>query len=1533
MNEQQTPLYVLKLRRKQDWDSKLLRLRVGWTLKLVVAPGIYAENVRVFTEFPAEGELYSRGKLRELTWISKGNQPCWDPDRYIVLPLIAAGAFRLVWTFDNNSTGPLEGHGYFVVDPDLGYSPDSISCQTVITKLLGPLTQWRSRLAVSHNCGYNMIHFTPPQQLGSSRSAYSISNQLRLDLSYLPPGRQFSEVPVTFTNRCNQQKTLNVDSAFLEVRQELQNLRHQCGILSIVDVVWNHTSFDTPWLIQHPEAGYNLMNSPHLRPAYALDVVLSQFSQEIVNGDWENVGLHPTISSEHDIQMICSRLTDSVLPRAKLWEYFSVDVEVIVKDFKNSVYHLNGGEHARPEGKFLSIVQDPQYRRLGSTVDATLTLELFNIYQPDTVCFEERIEQCCTELRSELRKLNYEVEHRVQGQLHQAVQNLAASMRYQFLEHHGPRRRKFTLTDRYFVVAGGGPDLSWVEMEGARSKNVLAHNGWVMNADPLVNFAEKGSQVYFQRELIVWADSVKLRYGNSPADSPWLWDHMTQYTQTMAWLFDGFRLDNCHNTPLNVAESLLDAAREVYPNLYLVAELFTPSEERDNYYVNRLGINSLVREAMFAPNPRELGRLVYKYGGDPVASFFSSSFIKPSTAHAMFIDATHDNDPGHILSRCVQDALPNTALVSIASCANGGCRGYDELIPHKIDVVTEKRFYSSWSTTSPPSGLSVNDETGIIGAKKLLNDLHRELAEKKYNEIFVDQVTEEIVAVTRHCPANHKSYILMAHTAFHHPPYWATPTTKKPYTRFSDVPPLYVQGRIKEIYIEGYTVAHDPAPPDFKQSPSYINGLQSHYIQIQSHIPLSKSKMCRLLAEDNSSQEVSFVDFCPGSIIIFEVELLPEATKSTQVIRSFLECDKASSEGCGLWSQLTSLSSSLSLIDLNYILYRCDNEEKDEGNGGGVYVVPGAGPLVYCGLQGIMSMMEPVRVNNDLGHPLCDNLRSGDWLPGYTINRLKLKTSTKKIADILGVVFEHLSTLPRYLIPSYFDAIVSKVYKHMITTTLSKLNKFVNNGSSLVSSLTLGSIQMYGHCHSATLPPLLPSMQPLGSIAAGLPHFSTGFMRCWGRDTFIALRGLLLVTGRFQEAEETILAFAACLRHGLIPNLLSEGRNPRYNCRDAVWWWLQSIQDYSNMASPNGTDILQEPVRRLFPSDDSEGEFDGENIQSLAEIIQEALERHSIGISFTERGAGSGLDRDMTPPGFNVDVYVDWTTGFVRGGNQYNCGTWMDKVGESGWAGNKGMPATPRDGSPVELVGLCYSTLVWLADLNQRGIYPFTGVYTTPNKAPGSPYITFKQWSVKLRSNFEKFFWIPLDFEESNKKEGEAAGYIHQRGIYKDTVNSTHKYTDYQLRPNFPIAMAVAPGLFTPSNALTALKRAEEIIVGPLGMRTLDPHDYQYNGYYINSVDSENYQTARGFNYHQGPEWLWPIGYFLRAKLKFADQKEVAVTCIHQALSAHAQALEDSPWSGLPELTNKDGVECADSCPVQAWSMATLLDVLYDLAN
>ena len=164
------------------------------------------------------------------------------------------------------------------------------------------------------------------------------------------------------------------------------------------------------------------------------------------------------------------------------------------------------------------------------------------------------------------------------------------------------------------------------------SARALANNGWIWDANPLQNFALPPSKSYLRREVIVWGECVKLRYGNGPEDNPWLWRHMKTYVEELAATFDGFRIDNCHSTPLHVGTTLLDAARVVNPNLYICAELFTGSEEMDTHFVSRLGINSLIREAYNGHDPKDFSRLLYRFGvgkpiGKQILNFCLISFI------------------------------------------------------------------------------------------------------------------------------------------------------------------------------------------------------------------------------------------------------------------------------------------------------------------------------------------------------------------------------------------------------------------------------------------------------------------------------------------------------------------------------------------------------------------------------------------------------------------------------------------------------------------------------------------------------------------------------------------------------------------------------------------------------------------------------------------------------------------------------------------------------------------------------------------
>lgn len=101
---------------------------------------------------------------------------------------------------------------------------------------------------------------------------------------------------------------------------------------------------------------------------------------------------------------------------------------------------------------------------------------------------------------------------------------------------------------------------------------------------------------------------------------------------------------------------------------------------------------------------------------------------------------------------------------------------------------------------------------------------------------------------------------------------------------------------------------------------------------------------------------------------------------------------------------------------------------------------------------------------------------------------------------------------------------------------------------------------------------------------------------------------------------------------------------------------------------------------------------------------------HFQGLCFRERNAGTSIDAHMKSPGFDNQIGVQPLTGFVFGGNEWNCGTWMDKMGSSDYAGNRGRPATPRDGSAIELVALSKSAVGWLEKLHKSDKFKYSGV-------------------------------------------------------------------------------------------------------------------------------------------------------------------------------------------------------------------------------
>ncbi len=167
----------------------------------------------------------------------------------------------------------------------------------------------------------------------------------------------------------------------------------------------------------------------------------------------------------------------------------------------------------------------------------------------------------------------------------------------------------------------------------------------------------------------------------------------------------------------------------------------------------------------------------------------------------------------------------------------------------------------------------------------------------------------------------------------------------------------------------------------------------------------------------------------------------------------------------------------------------------------------------------------------------------------------------------------------------------------------------------------------------------------LSTILAGYPWFAD-----WGRDTFISLPGLLLATGRHEEAGRTLKLYAQALKNGLVPNRFDD-YDPdvaHYNTVDASLWFVHSLIRYH--AITNDSRAWQ---------------------QWILPAAMQVVEHYTQGTQDQIRVEEDGL---------------------VAAGSPSTQLTWMDaKCG--------GHIFTPRHGKAVEINALWYSNLSELADL------------------------------------------------------------------------------------------------------------------------------------------------------------------------------------------------------------------------------------------
>jgi predicted glycogen debranching enzyme len=252
--------------------------------------------------------------------------------------------------------------------------------------------------------------------------------------------------------------------------------------------------------------------------------------------------------------------------------------------------------------------------------------------------------------------------------------------------------------------------------------------------------------------------------------------------------------------------------------------------------------------------------------------------------------------------------------------------------------------------------------------------------------------------------------------------------------------------------------------------------------------------------------------------------------------------------------------------------------------------------------------------------------------------------------------------------------------------------------------------------------------------------------------------------------------------------------------------------------------------------------------------------------------------------GTHHGIRVDPADGLLIAGDAGTQLTWMDaKVGE--WV------VTPRHGKPVEVNALWYNAL----RLAER-------------------------WARALGHRDDETAWsrdadrVALAFE--------AAFWDAERRHLADVVRPDGP--DRRLRPNQILAVSLPFPLLDPARRRAVVDAVEGALLTPFGLRTLAPGEPEYRPQYRGGP------LERDGAYHQGAVWPWLLGPFVRARLAAYGRTPENLARCRALLEGLAPHLEDAALGHVSEILEPEPPFRPVGAPAQAWSAATLLEVLLD---